>query len=117
MPAKFEIYKDKGSQFRFRLKAANGEVIAVGESYPDKKSILKGIASIVKNAPVAKIEDTTVEPEAKKPAAKKSQTSGPAAKKTAATKKPQASGPAAKKPAAKKPRASAKKPAENKPAE
>ena len=110
MPGKFEIYKDKGSQFRFRLKAANGEVIAVGESYPDKKSILKGIASIVKNAPIAKIEDTTIEPAAaKKPAAKK-----PAAKKPAAKK------PAAKKPAAKKPRTpgpAAKKVAENKPAE
>jgi len=109
MPGKFEIYKDKKNEFRFRLKAANGEVIAVGESYPDKKSILKGIASIVKNAPVAKIEDTTIEGEAKKPAAKK-----PAAKKTAAKK------PAVKKDAAKKPRTSgsaAKKAAENKPAE
>jgi uncharacterized protein len=105
MPAKFEVYKDKGSQFRFRLKAGNGEVIAVGESYPDKKSVLKGIASIQKNAPIAKIEDLTIEAEAKKPAAKK-----PAAKKTAAAKKP-----AAKKTAAKKP--AAKKVAENKPAE
>jgi len=110
MPAKFEIYKDKKNEFRFRLKAGNGEVIAVGESYPDKKSILKGIASIVKNAPIAKIDDTTIEPEVKKPAAKK-----PAAKKPAAVKKP-----AAKKTAAKKPRTSgpaAKKVAENKPAE
>ena len=104
MPAKFEVYKDKGSQFRFRLKAANGEVIAVGESYPDKKSVLKGIASIQKNAPIAKIDDTTVEGDAKKPAAKK-----PAAKKPAAKK------PAAKKPAAKKP--AAKKASENKSAE
>jgi len=101
MPAKFEVYKDKGSQFRFRLKAANGEVIAVGESYPDKKSVLKGIASIQKNAPIAKIEDKTIEVEAKKPAAKK-----PAAKKTAA-KKPAVKKAAAKKPAAKKPAAKA----------
>jgi len=104
MPAKFEVYKDKKDEFRFRLKAGNGEVIAVGESYPDKKSVLKGIASIVKNAPIAKIEDLTVEPEAKKTAAKK-----PAAKKPAAKK------PAVKKPAAKKP--AAKKPAEAKPEE
>jgi len=83
MPApKFEIYKDKGSQFRFRLKAGNGEVIAVGESYPDKKSAQKGIASIQKSAPAAVIIDTTiVKAEEKKPAAKK-----PAAKKTAAEK-------------------------------
>ena len=71
MPAKFTVYKDKANQFRFNLKAANGEIIAVGESYPDKKSVLKGIASIVKNAPVAKIVDNAVEKEAaKKPAAK-----------------------------------------------
>ena len=61
MPAKFTIYKDKKGEFRFNLKAANGEVIATGEGYPDKKSALKGIASIAKNAPTAKIEDTTVE--------------------------------------------------------
>ena len=105
MAAKFEIYKDKGNQFRFRLKAANGEIIATGESYPDKKSAQKGIASIQKSAPVAVVIDTTVEAAAaKKPAAKK-----PAAKKPAAKK------PAAKKPAAKKP--AVKKPAEAKPAE
>jgi uncharacterized protein YegP (UPF0339 family) len=106
MPAKFVVYKDAGNKFRFRLKAANGEIIAVGEGYPDKKSALKGIASIQKSAPAAKIEDTTVEA-AKKPAVKK-----PAAKKAAA-KKPAAKKPAAKKPAAKKP--AAKKPAAKKP--
>jgi len=116
MPApKFEIFKDKKNEFRFRLKAGNGEIIAVGESYPNKKSAEKGIASIQKNAPIAKIEDTTVEVEAKKPrtsgpTAKKPRTSGPAAKKTAAAKKP-----ATKKTAAKKP--AAKKVAENKPAD
>ena len=72
MSAKFTVYKDKADQFRFNLKAANGEIIAVAsESYPDKKSALKGIASIVKNAPVAKIADETGEKEApKKPASK-----------------------------------------------
>ena len=48
MAAKFTVYKDKAEQFRFNLKAANGEIIAVaGESYPDKKPALKGIASII----------------------------------------------------------------------
>jgi len=114
MPGKFVIFKDKKNEFRFRLKASNGEIIAVGESYPDKKSVLKGIASIQKNAPEAKIEDTTiVKAEEKKPAAKKSAAKKPAAKKPAA-KKPAAKKPAAKKPAAKKPavkKAAAKKPA------
>ena len=78
MPAKFEIYKDKKGEFRFRLKATNGETIATGESYPTKAAASKGIASIKKNAPIAPIEDTT---EVKEAAAKK-----PAAKATAKTK-------------------------------
>jgi len=101
MPAKFTVFLDKANKYRFNLKAGNGEIIAVGESYPDKKSALKGIASIVKNAPVAKIEDTTVEVTAK--AGK--------GKKPAAAKKPAAPKPAIQKPAAPKP-VEEKKPAE-----
>ena len=52
---KFEIYADKRGEFRFRLKAANGQIIAVGEGYKAKASCLNGIASIVKNAPDAAI--------------------------------------------------------------
>jgi len=33
----FEIYKDQGGHFRFRLKARNGEVVATGESYPPRQ--------------------------------------------------------------------------------
>ena len=32
MAGKFEIYQDKGGKYRFRLKAGNGEIIAVGEA-------------------------------------------------------------------------------------
>jgi len=71
MAAKFTIFKDKKGEFRFRLLAANGEIIATGESYPDKAAAKKGIASIVKNAPGAEIEDTTVEVAAPKKAAVK----------------------------------------------
>ena len=77
MSAKFTVYLDKAKQYRFNLKAANGEIICQGESYPDKKSCLKGIASIQKNAPVAKIVDSTLEaakdakPKAAKPKAAK----------------------------------------------
>jgi len=78
MPAKFDVYKDKKGEFRFRLKAANGEIIATGESYPTKAAVLKGIASIKKNAPVAEIIDTTVEAAAPKKAGRPA-----AAKKTA----------------------------------
>ena len=52
---KFEIYKDKKGEFRFRLKAKNGQIIATGEGYKELKSCKNGIASIKKNAPDAKI--------------------------------------------------------------
>ena len=57
---KFEVYKDKGGEFRFRLKARNGEIIATGEGYKAKASCLNGIDSIRRNAPdspVVKIEE------------------------------------------------------------
>lgn len=50
---KFEVYKDKAGEFRFRLKAGNGQIIAVGEGYKAKASCLNGIESIRKNAPDA----------------------------------------------------------------
>ena len=53
---KWEIYKDKKGEFRFRLKAKNGEVIAVSEGYVAKNSCLAGIESVKKNAPDAEIE-------------------------------------------------------------
>ena len=52
---KFEVYTDKRGEFRFRLKAANGQIIAVGEGYKAKASCKNGIASIIKNAPEAEI--------------------------------------------------------------
>ena len=48
---KFEVYKDKAGEFRFRLKARNGEIIATGESYKAKASCLNGIDAIRRNAP------------------------------------------------------------------
>ena len=47
---KFEVYVDKAGEFRFRLKATNGQIIATGEGYKAKKSCLNGIESIRKNA-------------------------------------------------------------------
>ena len=52
---KFELYVDKAGEFRFRLKAKNGETIAVSEGYKSKASCLNGIESVRKNAPEAKI--------------------------------------------------------------
>lgn len=55
---KFELYSDKIGAFRFRLKARNGEVIAVSEGYKTKQSCQLGIASVQKNAPGAPIDDS-----------------------------------------------------------
>lgn len=52
---KFEVYADKAGEFRFRLKATNGQIIATGEGYKAKASCLNGIESVKKNAPEAAI--------------------------------------------------------------
>ena len=53
---KFEVYLDKAGEFRFRLKARNGEIIATSEGYKAKASCFNGIESVRKNAPDAPIE-------------------------------------------------------------
>lgn len=55
---KFEMYTDKAGEFRFRLKAKNGQIIATGEGYKAKSGCKNGIESIRKNAPDATIEET-----------------------------------------------------------
>lgn len=59
---KFEVYTDKAGEFRFRLKAKNGEIIAVEEGYKTKASCLNGIDSIRRNAPEASVERLKAEP-------------------------------------------------------
>jgi uncharacterized protein YegP (UPF0339 family) len=51
MAGKFELYKDKAGEFRFRLKAGNGETILASEGYKRRASAMNGIASVQKNAP------------------------------------------------------------------
>jgi len=46
---KFEVYKDKAGEIRFRLKAGNGEIIVVSEGYKAKDGCLKGIDSVKYN--------------------------------------------------------------------
>lgn len=58
---KYELYQDKGGEYRFRLKAANGENIGKSEGYKAKASARKGIASIGRSAPEAPV--LTIEPE------------------------------------------------------
>ena len=49
MAGKFECYKDKAGEYRFRLKAANGEIILASEGYKSKASCKNGIESVQKN--------------------------------------------------------------------
>jgi hypothetical protein len=61
MAAKFEIYKDKAGEFRWRLIHTNGEVIAnSGEGYKAKANAINGIESVKQNASMAAIEDKAV---------------------------------------------------------
>jgi len=84
MATKFVVYHDKAKKFRFRLLAANNEIIAASEAYESKEACLKGIKAVQKDAPIATVDDTTVKKEAaKKPAAKKPAAKKPAVKEAA----------------------------------
>ena len=52
---KFEVYKDKGGEFRFRLTAKNGQNILASEGYTQLTGCMNGIESIKANAPNAEI--------------------------------------------------------------
>ncbi len=79
---KFEIYKDKKGETRFRFRAGNGELMFSSEGYKSKASAVKAVESIKKNAPEAAVDDMTAaaKPEAAKPAKAAAK---PAAKKAA----------------------------------
>lgn len=56
---KFEVYLDKAGEYRFRLNATNGQIIAVSEGYKAKAGCMNGIESVKKNvvdAPTVKAE-------------------------------------------------------------
>ena len=55
MAGKFELYTDKAGEYRFRLKAGNGEVIATGQGYSSKASAMNGIDSVRRNAADAEV--------------------------------------------------------------
>lgn len=50
MAGTFELYTDKSGEYRFRLKAGNGEVIAISEGYSSKAGALSGVESVRRNA-------------------------------------------------------------------
>lgn len=56
----FEIYEDRRQEFRWRLKASNGQVIATsGQGYKAKADCRHEVEIIQKNASQARVEDTT----------------------------------------------------------
>jgi len=57
--SKFEVYKDAGGKFRFRLRGRNNRIVAVGEAYERRASCVRGIKSVQKNCD-AEIEDLTI---------------------------------------------------------
>jgi len=59
MAYKFEVYKDKNAQFRFRFVAPNKEVMFSGQGYKQKASAINAIESIRKNTPGAEVDDQT----------------------------------------------------------
>ena len=59
----FEIYKDKAGEFRFRIKATNGNVLAASEGYSAKASALNGIDRIKSDAATAEIKEDLFLPE------------------------------------------------------
>lgn len=56
---KFELYQDRGGAFRFRLKARNGSIIAVSDSYVTRAACENGIDSVRKNAKAGEITEET----------------------------------------------------------
>ncbi|WP_285662674.1 YegP family protein [Actinorhabdospora filicis] len=57
MAGKFELYTDKAGKYRWRLKAGNGEIIAVGEAYESRAGCMNGIESVKRNAPLAEVKE------------------------------------------------------------
>jgi uncharacterized protein YegP (UPF0339 family) len=52
MPGKFLVEKSRDGQFRFVLKAGNGETILTSKLYRAKPSAINGVESVKKNAPL-----------------------------------------------------------------
>jgi uncharacterized protein len=58
MAAMFEVYQDKAGEYRWRLKSANGQVVATGgEGYTSRDGAENGIAAVKRDAPAAPVEE------------------------------------------------------------
>lgn len=56
VPYKFEVFQDVKKEFRFRLKAPNGQIIATSEGYTTKQNCMDTIKSIQKHASRSEID-------------------------------------------------------------
>jgi len=59
MAYKFQVFKDKAGEYRFRFRASNGEIMFASEGYKAKASAISAIESIKKNAPEAEVDEET----------------------------------------------------------
>lgn len=57
MAAKFEIYQDAKGEHRFRLKASNGEIVAIGEGYSTRAGAIRGTEAVKRAAAEAAVPD------------------------------------------------------------
>jgi uncharacterized protein YegP (UPF0339 family) len=62
MAGTFEVYEDSSGKFRFRLKAGNGEVVAVGEAYETKAGARNGCEAVQRAAAGASIVEANPAP-------------------------------------------------------
>lgn len=54
--ARYQYYKDAAGDWRWRLKAANGEIVASGEGYSRKQGVLAGIKAHRRAAKTDRVE-------------------------------------------------------------
>ncbi len=59
MTGKFEIYKDRNGDYRFRFRAANGQIVAEGSPYPTKAEAKRAVAAVMAAASGSEVTDTT----------------------------------------------------------
>jgi len=45
---KIEVYEDERAEWRFRVKAKNGKIIAQGEGYTTKQHAMTGVDTLVR---------------------------------------------------------------------
>ena len=61
MDGMFEVYKDQKGEYRFRLKAPNGQTLLASEGYKAKAGCMNGIESVKENAPKKKRYETNID--------------------------------------------------------